>query len=75
MTSEYTMVIIKEYSDGLVVRTAGPEDKEAIAEIQVYGDLEYIESLYNHYMENPNYLCFLSEFNGQVVSTVVAFVC
>ena len=62
------MVVILQYSDGLVVRTADPEDKESIAEIDAYGDLDYVTGMYDHYMENPNYLCFLAEIKGQVVS-------
>ena len=62
------MVVIKEYPDGLVVRTAEAGDKQSVSQI-CYNDLDYIEYMYDHYMENPNFTTFLAELKGKVVSS------
>ena len=63
------MAVIKECDNGLVVRHAEAKDKSPIGEIDAFGDLDYLEQAYDHFMENPDkYTCFLAELKGRVVS-------
>ena len=62
------MGLIKEYDDGLVVRTAEPGDKAGVADINAFGEQDYLQHMYDHYMENKNYKCFLAEIKGERVS-------
>ena len=63
------MVVLQRWLDGYIVRTAEREDRNAILKISVYNGLDYLSQQYNHYMDKPNYYCFLGELNGQVVSS------
>ena len=67
--SSSRMVVIKDYEDGTVVRIAEPEDKDAVGDIVGHGSVDIIRHMYDHYMEHPNFLCFLAEFEGRVVSS------
>jgi hypothetical protein len=64
------MVVIKEYEDGTIVRVAEPEDKDAVGGIGGHGSVDIIKRMYDHYMEHPNFLCFLAEYEGRVVSNI-----
>ena len=63
------VVVLKEYPDGVVVRTSHAEDKESVTEIEGFGDLDYLKGVYDHYMENSNFTTFLAELQGKAVSS------
>ena len=63
------MVVMKEYPDGVVVRTAEAVDKQLVSQIEGFGDLDYVEYMYDHYIENPNFTTFLAELKGKAVSS------
>ena len=63
-----SMDVMCEFNDGVVVRPAKREDKAAVNTIRVYNGLDYLEHMYDHYMDNPNYYCFLAEKQNKVVS-------
>ena len=65
------MVILHEYPDGVVVRTAHAEDKHRVSQIKGFGDLDYVAANYNHYIQHPNYTPFLAELKGKVVSAPI----
>ena len=66
------MALVKEYADGFVVREATPEDKDELCTSfnNVYGGMDYVEQMYDHYMENPKYHCFVGVLDGKIVSSV-----
>ena len=64
------MVVLQRWPDGYIVRTSEREDRNVVLKIPVYNGLDYLSQQYNHYMDNPNYYCYLGELNGQVVSSI-----
>ena len=62
------MSVIKKFPDGFLVREATLQDKqEVVTSFDVYDGFDYVEHLYEHFMNHTNISCYVAELDGNII--------